>query len=197
MDNSARSWDHYWADQQRRFGEPPLLRPVDKEVLALIDRMELTPDVRIVDFGAGTGRLIRELAGRGFKTLIAVDHSSVAVHSCLTLGANVGIIIDLAKIGPVYPPCKVGLAVEVLEHLADPKEALRRMMQWIARDGSLIVTTPHACLGPQHEPTHLHEWTCAQIIDLCEEVGRVVYAHVLRDAYNIDGDATVLMLEHR
>lgn len=85
----ARSFDA-WADdyEQYRPGYPV-------ELFDLIaDRLELTPDAEVVDLGAGTGKVARAIAKRGWRTT-AVDPGEPMLDVLRRHAAQEGLVIEV------------------------------------------------------------------------------------------------------
>ena len=100
----------------------------------------VTAETRWLDFGCGNGGLVRHLAGRG---------------SCQAFGFEEGWIADLARrhgipvMGePELAACEgtfdVVTAIEVIEHVEQPVQALARMRRLLKPGGLLFLTTGNA-----------------------------------------------------
>lgn len=66
-------------------------QPRPESSLALIDRLGLGPDARVIDVGGGASRLVDALLERGFRHLTVLDISEKALaHSRSRLGERAG-----------------------------------------------------------------------------------------------------------
>lgn len=99
------------------------------------------PGASLLDFGAGGGALLEQLAERGiFGQLAGVDiqprpaglPESVAWHQAdLNNEFNLGVSVDAV------------LCTEVIEHLENPRAALRTIARLLKPGGWLVLTTPN------------------------------------------------------
>lgn len=132
-----------------------------------------------LEVGCGNGGMTRLLAPR-VERLIALDVSDPSLEAVRALG--------LPKVETVkglverYRPDRQFdwiIAAEVIEHLRDPAAAVRRLVEWLAPGGALLLTTPR---GHWESDEHLHEFTFGRVCALAAESGadEVHVAH-LRD----------------
>lgn len=96
---------------------------------------------RILDLGAGDGRLAAALADRG--------HSVTAVEPVRDVAAAEGapgVTFLRSRIEDLDLPAgsfDVAILWHVLEHLSAPTETLRRIRSWLAGGGRLVVAVPN------------------------------------------------------
>lgn len=95
---------------------------------------------RLLEIGSQVGIFLRAAQDRGWTTLgIEPSHWAVATGRAL-LGVNlVNGSLEEAEFAPESFDCIV--MVDVLEHLVDPLQALRRCRPWLAPDGVLVLST--------------------------------------------------------
>jgi 2-polyprenyl-3-methyl-5-hydroxy-6-metoxy-1,4-benzoquinol methylase len=82
---------------------------------------------------------------------------------------------------------------DVIEHLADPSEALANIRDVLATGSRLVVSTPDRSyleedpLGPPNNPRHIREWTEAELRLLLHHQGYVVEEshHQLPRSYSL------------
>ena len=101
----------------------------------------LPPGSRILDLGAGDGRLAAALADRGHSVTAVEpvrDVSAAAGAPNVTVLRGRGEDLD-------FPEGSFDVAIlwHVLEHLSDPAETLGRIRGWIAGRGRLVVAVPN------------------------------------------------------
>jgi SAM-dependent methyltransferase len=107
-------------------------RTMAGQPVRLLRRAGLSPGARVLDAGAGTGRLVAELSRRGYDARgidpaprgPGVTRAGIADHEDRDLDAV--------------------LVWHVLEHLDDPVGGLRRIRSWLRPDGMLLVGVPNA-----------------------------------------------------
>jgi len=100
---------------------------------------QLSRDCLIVDFGCGAGHFLEFLADAGYRNIIGVERSlRLAIHL-----RNKGLEVRENLLQIEDGSVDVVLAIEVLEHLEDPKSALAEIHRILKRSGSILITTPN------------------------------------------------------
>lgn len=102
---------------------------------------EFPPGAKVCDLGAGTGALGVRLEDRGFRVTAA---DLVADN----FGAGDSVEFIRSDLDGDFLPGHEGrfdaiVAVEIIEHLENPRHFLRRAGELLATSGRLIVTTPN------------------------------------------------------
>jgi SAM-dependent methyltransferase len=118
----------------------PLQRATVGQPVRMLRRAGLGDGVRVLDVGAGQGRLVDELRRGGFDAR-GIDPSERSA----AMAAAAGRAVDRAGIDE-WSDSDLGAAVlwHVLEHLEDPAEALVRVAGWLAPRGLVVVGVPNA-----------------------------------------------------
>ena len=103
-------------------------------------------DLEIVDIGTGAGDLLFLLKKNGYKNIIGVDYSKVAIKYAEKKGikmiyANIEEPDFLKKVGGKYDVVLLG---EVLEHIFDPKRVMSILKSLLTDNGTLIISVPNA-----------------------------------------------------
>ena len=97
----------------------------------------------VLDVGGSSGYLGRELARRGAEVVV-IDNDPEAVAGASQAGMEAH-VVDITRQDP--PGCPGGYDVvlcgDVLEHLADPAAALRRLRPLVAPEGRLVASVPN------------------------------------------------------
>lgn len=125
-------------------------------IAALLDRLELPGEVRILDAGCGTGRNLVELARRG--RAVGVDPSPDAVEFCAKRGLE-----DVHCAGLEALPFADGefglvVAFDVVEHVHDDVAALSELRRVAAPRAALLLTVPaYQWMWSEHD-VHLHHF---------------------------------------
>ena len=114
---------------------PPVLR-------ALNERPTLR---RILELGCGNGSFAGLLAGKGYE-VSATDLSESGTEIARVTHPNVSfrkvsVYEDLSGIWG--RPFDAVIALEVVEHLYDPRQFLRRVAACLGKEGTLILSTPY------------------------------------------------------
>ena len=151
------------------------------------------PATRVLEFGCATGYMSQVLKDRLGCTVTGVEIDPEAARLAERYCERV-LVGDAEKIdyaaelaGEVFD---VVLFADVLEHLKEPADVLRRVRPFLAEDGVLIASIPNiahasvrlALLGGEFryrdwgllDDTHLRFFTRASIQDLFEETGYVI-----------------------
>ncbi len=140
---------------------------------------ELTPGSRILEIGAGRGRLVADLAARGHHA-VGIEPATAAAAAARKEGARVETRgLEQAS----FEAGSLDLVVlwHVLEHLADPAAALDRISPWLAPGGRMVVAVPNlaslqARMGGdrwfhQDVPRHRTQFTAKGLRRLLERSG--------------------------
>jgi 2-polyprenyl-3-methyl-5-hydroxy-6-metoxy-1,4-benzoquinol methylase len=161
------------------------------------------PATRVLEFGCATGYMSEVLKNRLGCTVtgVEIDPEAAALAERHTERVIVG---DAEKIDYAAELAgeefDVVLFADVLEHLKEPGDVLRRIRPFLAENGDVIASIPNiahgsvrlALLGGEFryrdwgllDDTHLRFFTRASIQDLFEETGYVV-THWLRQRLDV------------
>jgi len=114
-------------------------RAVVGQPARILRRAGVGPGSRVLDAGAGRGRLVAELRRRGFDAE-GIEPSRRSAHSAMAAGLPVArrsiAEHDAAGLDAV-------VLWHVLEHLDDPVSALTRAGSWLRPGGVLLVAVPN------------------------------------------------------
>jgi 2-polyprenyl-3-methyl-5-hydroxy-6-metoxy-1,4-benzoquinol methylase len=161
------------------------------------------PATRVLEFGCATGYMSKVLKDRLGCTVVGVEIDPEAAALAEQHAERV-IVGDAEKID--YAAELAGeefdviLLADVLEHLKEPADVLRRVRPFVAENGVVVASIPNiahasvrlALLGGEFryrewgllDDTHLRFFTRASIQDLFEETGYVV-THWLRQRLDV------------
>lgn len=103
---------------------------------------------RVLELGSGPGSITRHLFSNGCKvTALELDAEAIAL-----VGEFCERVIPCNLNDAHWPALLAGagqfsviVAADVFEHLYDPCVALKHSLQFLAADGSLVVSLPHVC----------------------------------------------------
>lgn len=163
-------------------------RPRASGLVALFQRLtvrqpvrwlRLRPGARVLDAGAGAGRLVRALRDAGYDAS-GIDPSA----------RSVGLSGDLVRRSSIDDHSDSDLDAivlwHVLEHLDDPEADLRKLRAWLASRGLLLVGVPNAgslqarIAGPGwlhwDAPRHRAHYTVGGLATLLRRTGFEVVA---------------------
>jgi 2-polyprenyl-3-methyl-5-hydroxy-6-metoxy-1,4-benzoquinol methylase len=161
------------------------------------------PATRVLEFGCATGYMSKVLKDRLGCTVVGVEIDSEAAALAEQHAERV-IVGDAEKIDYAAELAgeefDVVLFADVLEHLKEPADVLRRVRPFVAENGVVVASIPNiahasvrlALLGGEFryrewgllDDTHLRFFTRASIQDLFEETGYVV-THWLRQRLDV------------
>ena len=132
------------------------------------------PRVPLVEFGCGSGRLLLDLARLGFSP-VGVEPSTSAAERARTATADIPSIRILTD--PNKPPetrFRIGVALEVLEHVEDDAETLRTWTDWLETDAIFIASVPaHMRLWSAGDDVagHVRRYERSELEDLFRKAG--------------------------
>ena len=97
----------------------------------------------VLDVGGSSGYLGRELSRRGAEVVV-IDNDAEAVAAARRDGVDAH-VVDISREDPPGKPGEYDavLCGDVLEHLADPAAALRRLRPFVAPGGRLVASVPN------------------------------------------------------
>lgn len=145
-----RAFDRYYRDMSKYeyHQHEGAESPFDAKRLALIANLMVphfpSADVRILDVGCATGRLLHELRLRGFPNVMGVDPSPACATAARKLYDIEVLNTTLAELGARSERFDVLIFVGVLEHLRDLDEAFEQMRSVLAPGGLVYVEVPDA-----------------------------------------------------
>jgi len=146
--NDPGRWDDHWT----RFADATKLNPGQiyrrNTILGLLGAEADAADTHILDIGSGAGDLLTAL-GRRFPDaqLAGVDRSESGFQATRTTLPGATLVHHDVEQATAVPPDLAGWAShavcsEVLEHIAEPLDVLRRARDFLAPGGCLVVTVP-------------------------------------------------------
>ena len=106
---------------------------------------------RVLEIGCGRGSLTRWMMAQADRpaTLLAADFSGTAVAKAKTASAEAGhppvawAISDIQAIGIRDATFDTVISCETIEHVPDPRQALRELARVLKPGGRLLLTTPN------------------------------------------------------
>ncbi len=145
-----RTFDRYYRDMskyeyhQREGAESPF----DASRLAVIADLMTPhlpgPEVRILDVGCATGRLLHELRMRGFPNVRGLDPSPACALAARRLYDIEVLNQTLAGLGSASERYDVVVLVGVLEHLRDLDQAFEQLRRVVVPGGLVYAEVPDA-----------------------------------------------------
>jgi tRNA (cmo5U34)-methyltransferase len=171
FDQKAAEWD-----------TPERLERAREAARIIRDHVTLTPSMRVIDIGAGTGLLGLELAPEVRSVLLAEPSEgmlAVAQRKLAEAGpANVtAVAYDLTGEPPGGGPFDLAVSLLVLHHVKDTAAGMRAIHDLLAPGGRLAVLDLDAEDGTFHseddEGIHHQGFDQASLIDVASAVGFV------------------------
>lgn len=145
---------------------------------ALLARADVTPPLRVLDAGCGTGRNMLEFAELGHVT--GVEPSSAAVELCHERGLTDVLEGEIEDLPFDADSFDLIFAFDVLEHLDDDVEGMRELRRVARPEARFVATVPaYKWLWSQHDDTHQHgrRYTARQLQAHARAAGwRVIFS---------------------
>jgi SAM-dependent methyltransferase len=132
---SQNDLDRYYAKTDFRQWEIAGYYPTERRVLEILRK--LPRGSRILDFGCSSGRLLAELTGEYDCFGVEVNEAAAAEAAKKGLKILAADDLESAKL----PKFDVITLVDLIEHIADPFDLLRRLSRLLADDGVIIIVT--------------------------------------------------------
>jgi SAM-dependent methyltransferase len=147
------------------------LEQMTEKLPRILDRFEghfpISPDLRYLDMGCGSGELTLGLAGLGAKHIVGVDYLprfvELARRNARSASAHADVQFECADLHRWEPPGRFDVAIsfDALEHIDDPRRFLATMGRFLAPGGKAVVS-----FGPLfHSPfgDHMYEFFRVQV----------------------------------
>jgi SAM-dependent methyltransferase len=141
-----------------------------RRAAALFDLLSewVVPGSSILDFGGGTGRLMRDFVIAGHRCEVLDYGTRAPLSGVAYAGAT---FADLPP-GPGYD---LAVCSHVLEHVANPTEDLRNLRSILKKDGLLYIEVPcEVWKGgpvPREPVTHINYFSTGPVRTLLEKAG--------------------------
>ena len=129
---------------------------------------------KIIDVGAGTGKILEELKFKGWEVL-GVDGAKEAIH----LSQKRGVVVKRVNLANSRLPFAAGtfnaaISLDTLEHLKDDLGILKEMSRIVKKGGTIIITVPaHPWLFSYWDKMlgHYRRYSKIDLIKLCRRSG--------------------------
>jgi SAM-dependent methyltransferase len=109
--------------------------------LELLRRLEIPPPARVFDAGCGWGTTLKGLEARGYR-VVGADISRRALEALDQPGREL-VELDLTQPLPSgIEPFDAVLALDVIEHLDDDRQAVSRLGELVRPGGLVVVSVP-------------------------------------------------------
>lgn len=105
---------------------------------------QLSAQTRILDVGTSTGYLGNAIAHMGFQNVFGIEKDAAAANEAKPYYRELKILdVENDAMPWTESSFDVILCADVLEHLAQPHYALRRLVPLLAPDGLMVVSLPN------------------------------------------------------
>ncbi|MBV9599688.1 MAG: class I SAM-dependent methyltransferase [Chloroflexi bacterium] len=140
----------------------------------------LVPKGRVLDVGCGSGVFLDAMRRRGWVVAGLEPHKSSAYQLRTTRGLDVT-DATLDQVSSEWGPFDAVSLLDVLEHLSDPRRALRKVWHLLRPGGVLVLATPnvdsleHGFFGASwyalQPPDHLWLFSARSLMNLLVSAG--------------------------
>lgn len=126
----------------------------------------------VLDVGCGTGHGTAAL-GESARRVVGIDKSEDAIAFCRASSSGPNIEYRLADAASLELAESFDLVVsfQLVEHLPDPEDFVRRLKRVTAPGGTILISTPRSLVGLGGKPDnsfHISEMTYAEFLALIE-----------------------------
>jgi 2-polyprenyl-3-methyl-5-hydroxy-6-metoxy-1,4-benzoquinol methylase len=140
--------------------------------------LALTPAGRVLDMGCGSGALSAELQKAG-RDVVSQDLSDRMVAMCRTHLSKQGCDADKVRLGgvdaiPESQHFDAVIALDVIEHIEDDVDAVKRMREALKPGGTLVLSVPalSALYGPKDtEVGHFRRYDKPDLLSVIDHAG--------------------------
>jgi ubiquinone biosynthesis O-methyltransferase len=98
---------------------------------------------KVLEVGCGTGNTAYAISKCGVSSLTAIDYAEEAIKTCKNTFNEENLEYKCLSIEDVSEKYDVIIMQEVIEHLDEPEESIKSLMENLNENGSLILTCPN------------------------------------------------------
>jgi len=148
----------------------------------LKDSLPVPADLRILDIGCGKGDFLRGLDFIRPECRFGLDLNESAIDCCMRSGIPGfhGTIEEAIAKGAIAPNSfSIATSFHCLEHVADPVDFVRQLLETVSPGGRLFLSTPYSPMSFEsdwfdvmnHPPHHMTRWNLAAYRELARLTG--------------------------
>ena len=141
--NTKEYWDERWNKH------PMFSRKLEKVIMNLVE-----PNTVVIDFGCGSGRILRGLRKDKNCEVMGSDISQVAIDKLQRWGIS-GEVMDLEKSMLYSKICDISILSHTLEHITNDELVIEELAN--ATRKYTIIAVPNDCM--EDEPEHVRKYT--------------------------------------
>ncbi len=125
----------------------------------------------VLEIGCSIGGVASLLSERRFE-VYASDISRYAVERAKKLSPNIRFFVfDVQKGIPLKTKFNLIIGFEVVEHLREPKRAIKHMYNSLEDRGTLVISTPYPYSWIYRDPTHINVKFPSEWVKIMKAVG--------------------------
>lgn len=162
-EHGDRDFDkEYYSPRYKRYDRKDFLRTYRSQMawMRFIERYFPLGSIhgkKVLEIGCGLGGFAKILSERGFD-VSASDTSAFIIENAKRLNPDIKFsVVDIESNVNGYKDGEYDIifALEVMEHLVDPKKVLKNLKRKLKTGGALIFTTPYLTKRTTSDPTHI------------------------------------------
>jgi 2-polyprenyl-3-methyl-5-hydroxy-6-metoxy-1,4-benzoquinol methylase len=137
--------DAFYVDWLKNTNNKPKLSHRHRLFIKLLKQFVPDKKAKILDIGCGLGDLLFLMKKEGYKNIIGIDHSQIAVEVCRKRNLNV-MKASLENLPFEIKNNKYDVIIlgDVLEHIYVPAQVILQLRELLTKDGKLIISVPNA-----------------------------------------------------
>lgn len=174
----------------------------------ILELLKYSRHLRILDVGCATGFLGEKLRKQG-NFVVGIDISEKAIQKAKKYLDEVYALNIETDPLPKLPKFDLIIMSEIIEHLFQPEESLKKIAKFLKIGGKLLITTPNILYWGNRfqfltgkfeytdqghfDKSHIHFFSYKTLINLIKQIGLTVIA----ENHVVQGSISQMLVKHK